>query len=152
MQKVSKVIVLLLCIIAVMGVALADVLYTLSVSNSMRLKLSTQLELRNGAGDTVTSYAWGDFDENGLKRMDSEVGDGLMHLYNLGNGAVNVQWSSTCPAGWQLWLTVGGETWASGTSKSIPIGGHLDMEINMKELTANGGQAYTYDLNFNVVS
>jgi hypothetical protein len=152
LQKLSKIIVLLLCTIAVMGVVLAETLYTLTVSNTMRLTLSTQLELRNGAGTAVTSYAWGDFAENGLKRMDSEVGDGLMHLYNLGNGAVNVQWTSNCPAGWQLWLVVDGQTWTSGTSKSIPIGGHLDMEINMRELTANGGQAYTYDLNFNVVS
>jgi len=152
MQKASKIIVLLLCVVAVMGFALAEVLYTLSVSNTMRLTLATQLELRNGVDAVVTSYAWGDFSEGGLKRMYSDVGDGQMHLYNLGNGAVNVQWASTCPATWQLWITVDGETWTSGTSKTIAIGGHLDMEINMRELTANGGQAYSYDLNFNIVS
>jgi hypothetical protein len=152
LQKASKIIVALVCVVAVMGVALADVLYTLTVSNTMHLKLATQLELRNGAGTAITAYAWGEFDDNSLKRMYSETGDGLMHLYNLGNGAVNVQWTSTCPAGWQLWLVVDGETWTSGTSKTIAVGGHLDMEINMRELTANGGQAYSYDLGFNIVS
>lgn len=91
MQKASKIIIGLLIAVALMGTALAQVLYTLSITNTMRLNLTTNLELRNGVGDAVTAYAWGDFSESELKRMYSETGDGLMHLYNLGNSAVNVQ-------------------------------------------------------------
>ena len=152
MRKISKVVVALVCIIAVMGVVLAQVVYTLAISNTMRLGLNANLELKDSAGGVVTSYAWGDFTHSEMKRMCASVGDGSMYLLNNGNGAVNVQWNSTVPVGWLLWITVDGASWANSTSKALAVGGTLVMDINMKELTAVGGQQYNFNLNFNVVS
>ena len=148
----SKVVVALVCIIAVMSVVFAQVLYTLTISNTMRLTLTTNLELRDSVGGVVASYAWGDFADGEIKRMRSEVGGGSLSLYNNCNGAVNVQWNSTVPTGWQLWITVDGESWMNGTSKAIAVGGSLVMEINLRELTAVGGQQNNFNLNFNIVS
>jgi hypothetical protein len=149
--KVSKTTVALLCIIAVLGVALAQVLYTLTVSNTMRLSLELGLELRDDLDNVITSYAWGDFDDGQLKHMCGSIGSGLVHLVNLGNGDVDVEWNSTCPVEWQLVVKNGGSSWSSGTSKNIAVGGELVLEIDLLEKTAMGGVDYSFDLNFNVV-
>jgi hypothetical protein len=127
-------------------VAFGAVVFQLNITNQTRLKLDVGLELRNSLGNVITSYDWGEFNDGEQKSMFG-VG-GYAYLWNFGNSVANVTWSSNVPSEWQLKMYISSVQWISGTYKSIPIGESLKLEINLGELTASGGVAYSFTLSF----
>lgn len=138
----------LCAVMTLAGLGLAAVLFQLDVSNTMSLTATLGLQLRDNETNIITSYAWGTFDHLQLKTMCSEIGDGRTWLWNVGNGNANVTWTSTCPTGWLIWIENDNGSWATGAYRTIAAGKGLQIRIQMKELSAIGGQPYAFALSF----
>lgn len=138
----------------------ASILYTLTVTQTMKLKSSYSLELRRADGTTViASYSWGDFEEAEGKQMFNEI----VKLYNVGNKAVTINITTSPLAGslgWQLvignedntknYLTDSTTTYLF-TTFTIGVGSYEGLKILLKEQTASAGVSSSIGLRFNVV-
>jgi len=132
------------------GMALAVVVFQLDIANTCKLTTTLGLELRDNQTNVISSYAWGEFNHLELKQMCSTVGDGDVRLWNTGNGLAVTTWTSDIASAWELRVTIdtNGTNWASGNYYSIPAGQSLALKITVRELTAIGGQVYTWNLLF----
>lgn len=132
------------------GMALAVVIYQLDVSNTCKLAATPGLELRDNQTNVITSYAWGNFTHLQYKKMCSTVGDGYVYLWNNGNGAANISWTSTLTSAWWIRISAGQTMveWPTGTYQTIAVGQCLRLEIQLVESSAIGGLPYTWMLSF----
>jgi hypothetical protein len=139
--------------VCVLSVALAATLYSLSVSNTMRLNVSYELLFETDAHVPVASVDWGGFDHLEAKVMKDVIGVNAVQIKNVGNTAVDVTWSSDLPSGWTLSVVYlyDGTDWISGETKTLNVNTVIDMRITLTEVSASPGVDYSFDLNFDVV-
>lgn len=145
------------------GTALGAVLYTLTVSNQMRLTVAYGLELRRADGTTViSSYDWGDFGEGESKQMHSEV----VQLWNTGNTPATITFDSDPAVKAQGWdLTIANATgtnlflkdWASTsayqrwTVYDLAPDTYIPLNITLTEVSATPDGGDSFNLIFDVI-
>ena len=152
MRKISKSTFALLLIVTMLSVALAyEVLYSLDVQNTMKLKICYGLELMDTEFTPITSYEWGGFEIGETKQMASDIGE-YVYLKNVGNTRINVTWISDCPIEWLLEL--GNEdnpVWLSGDTHDLGVGYVAWVYIDLTEVSAVVGLDYSFALSFEIV-
>lgn len=103
----------LLCVICLMGAAIAQILMTRQISNNMRMVGAANFKLvREDDHAEVTEIAWGDFQPLDAKNSSTILGTRVM-IYNIGNiglvfswncsGLDTVHWSVTCKTSSEPW-------------------------------------------------
>ena len=151
LRKVSKTTLGLLALCVVLGSALAVVLYTLDVPNSMRLQIAYNLEFTDSTDTVILSYDWGEFLQGQKKKMCSGIGTGFVRLHNVGNMDVHVTWIADLPSQWALQMPCTGGFWVSGDTKPIVVGAYYEFKIELTEVSAVVGVDYTFTLSFQIV-
>lgn len=137
--------------VLLVGVAVGAILYTLVVSNTMKLKTDYVLELRDYNELVITSYDWGDFQSGETKQMKGDVGTGFVHIQNVGNVAVDVTWVANVPLEWSIELPSVGGFWVSGSTKLIAVGGSFEFKVLLTDVSSVAGVDYSFDFEFQIV-
>ena len=117
-NKTKILIASLVCIIALMGVAIAQILMTRQITNNMRMLGAANFKLiredtynyTTGYYDEVTEITWGDFTPLQSKTSLSILGTRI-NIINLGNIGLVFGWNVTdLDPRWTLTCTWGGST------------------------------------------
>lgn len=134
------------------GVVFGVTLYSLVISNTMRLQVGHGLELRDHSGSMIESpYDWADFSAGEMKEMSG----GVCHLHNVGNVLVNVAFvCDNCPVEWSLsvdgYINSNRVPWDS-LLMELDVGENKMVWIELTEVSAIAGQDYSFDISFDVV-
>jgi len=145
-MRKKSLIALILVVVMACATVYAAVQYTEHVQQSMILKASYQVELRERTGVRITSYQWADF----LSRAETKTLEA--RIVYTGTQAGRLRWSVTnLPSGWLFKVYIGDGTteWSSVSFRSVNPNDSFDVWLRLTENGAICGQAYSW--NFDLI-